>query len=165
MPRSSGGAARAALAQGPSLYSDPIGTFETICLGLGLATAIGLATGATGVEGSARGRMALLAAAIGLAVGYLASSALGGGTALGALFTAVGSAFGCAVFSDVRAGANRKGATAVLGIGFVLTGLLVAGLTVLVHFLGLLFFLAVVWLAITRSRRDSDRHAGLRVLR
>ena len=154
-----------ARAQAPSLYSDPIGAFETICLGLGLGSAIGLAAGATGVEGSARGRMALLAAVIGLVVGYMASSALGGDTLLGALVTALASAFACAVFSDVRAGANRKGATAALGVGFVLVALLIAGFSVLVPFIGLLVFLAVAWLAIVRSRRGPDRHAGLRVLR
>ena len=84
---------------------------------------------------------------------------------LGALVTALASAFACAVFSDVRAGANRKGATAALGVGFVLVALLIAGLSVLVPFIGLLVFLAVAWLAIVRSRRGPDRHAGLRVLR
>ena len=60
---------------------------------------------------------------------------------------------------------SRKGATAALGVGFVIAALVVVGFTLLVHFLGLLFFLAVVWLATVRSRRRPDRHAGLRVLR
>jgi hypothetical protein len=154
-----------ARAQAPSLYSDPIGALETISLGLGLGIAIGLAAGATGVEGSARGRMALLTAAVGLLVGYLATSALGGEVALGALFTGFAAGFGCAVFSDVRAGANRKGATAALGVAFVFVALVIAGLSLLFHYLGLIVFLAVVWLAIVRSRRRPDRHAGLRVLR
>lgn len=156
---------RAGLARAPSLYSDPIGAFETICLGLGLGTAVGLATGATGVEGSARGRMAVLSAVIGLVIGYFGASAFGGSAFLGAIITALAAAFGCAVFSDVRAGANRRGATAVLGLGFVIGALVVAGLTLLLPILGLLFLIAVVWLAVTRNRRRPEKHAGLRVLR
>jgi len=154
-----------ARARAPSLYSDPIGAFETISFGLGLGIAMGLAAGATGVEGSARGRMAVLTAGVGLPVGYLATSALGGETALGALVTFLAAAFGCAVFADVRAGANRKGATSALGVFFVFGALVIAGLSVLFHYLGLVVFLVVVWLAIVRSRRRPDRHAGLRVLR
>ena len=126
---------------------------------------MGLAAGATGVEGSARGRMCVLSAVIGLVVGYFGASALGGGAFLGAIFSALAAAFGCAVFSDVRAGANRRGATAVLGLGFVVAALVVAGLTLLLPILGLLFLIAVVWLAVTRNRRRPEKHAGLRVLR
>ena len=149
----------------PSLYSEPIGAFETICFGLGLGVAVGLATGATGVEGSARGRMVVVSAVIGLVVGYLLGSLLDGESLLAGLAAMVASALGCAVFSDVRAGANRKGATAVLGLGFVLGALVIAGLTVLLPWLGLFFLGVVVWLAVTRSRRGPEKHAGLRVLR
>ena len=149
----------------PSLYSDPIGAFETICLGLGLGVAIGLLTGATGVEGSARGRMAILAAVVGLVVGFLLGSVLGGEALLSGLAAALASAFGCAVFSDIRAGANRKGATAILGVGFVIAALVIAGLTVLLPLFGLIFLAVVVWLAVTRSRRGPEKHAGLRVLK
>ena len=149
----------------PSLYSEPIGAFETISLGLGLGLAGGLVTGATGVEGSARGRMALVSAVIGLVIGYLIGSLLDAEALIGGLAAMVAAAFGCAVFSDVRAGANRRGATGVLGLGFVIVALFVAGATVLLPWLGLFFLAVVVWLAVTRSRRDPGKHAGLRVLR
>ncbi len=154
-----------AVARTPSLYSEPIAGFETICFGLGLGIAVGLVTGATGVEGSARGRMAVVSAVIGLVIGYLLGSLLDGEALLAGLAALVASAFGCAVFSDVRAGANRRGATAILGLGFVLAALVIAGLTVLLPWLGLLFLGATVWLAVTRGRRGPEKHAGLRVLR
>lgn len=109
--------------------------------------------------------MTVLSAVIGLVIGYFAASAFGGSAFLGAIITALAAAFGCAVFSDVRAGANRRGATAVLGLGFVIGALVVAGLTLLLPILGLLFLIAVVWLAVTRNRRRPEKHAGLRVLK
>lgn len=127
--------------------------------------AVGLITGSTGVEGSARGRMTVLSAVIGLVLGYLVSSALDGDTFFGALAAAASGAFACALAADVRAGANRRGATWTLGLLFVVAAVLVAGFTLLLPLLGLVFLFALVWLAVTRIRRGPRKHAGLRVLR
>jgi len=144
-----------------------VGSLSGICLVLGIGLAIGMLTGSTGLQGSARGRMTLLAAAIGLLVGILVSgladvSALGG-----ALFGLLGATVACVVVSDVVHGAGRRegGGGGALGFMVSLAALVVVGLTVVFHYLSLLVLAALVWLAVSRRRRAQRKHAGLRVLR
>lgn len=134
---------------------------------LGIGLAIGMLTGSTGLQGAARGRMTLLAAAIGLVVGILVSgladvSALGG-----ALFGLLGAAVACVVVSDVVHGAGRRegGGGGALGFVVSLAALVVVGLTVVFHYFSLLVLAALIWLAVSRRRRAQRKHAGLRVLR
>ena len=81
-----------------------MGSFSGICFELGIGIAIGMLAGTTGTHGSARGRMTLLAGAIGLVVGFLLAGAADLSGLAGALFCAAGGVLGCVVVSDLVAG-------------------------------------------------------------
>jgi hypothetical protein len=135
-------------------------------LELGIGVAIGMLAGTTGTRGSARGRMTLLAAAIGLIVGFLLAGSADLSGILGALFCAVGAALGCIVVSDVVSGAGRReGGGGAIGFLVSLAALVVVALALLLPVLTLLVLVALVWLGIARHRRAQRKHAGLRVLR
>lgn len=127
----------------------------------GIGLAIGMLAGTTGTHGSARGRMTLLAAAIGLAAGFVVHGVVG------ALFCMLGGAVGCLVISDVVFGASRRqgGAAGALGFIVALAALLVVAVALLVPVLVLLLALALGWLGVARHRRAQRKHAGLRILR
>lgn len=128
---------------------------------LGLGIAIGMLAGTTGTHGSARGRMTLLAAVIGLIVGALLDGLLGGIACL------IGAVFACLVVSDIVAGASRRqGSTAgALAFLIALAALIVVALALLVPLAIILVVIALAWLGFTRHRRSQRKHAGLRVLR
>jgi hypothetical protein len=128
---------------------------------LGLGIAIGMVAGTTGTHGSARGRMTLLAAIIGLLVGFLLEGALGG------LLGLVGAAVACLVISDVVHGAGRREGSGSGALGFLVTlaALVVVAISLLAPVLTILVAIVLVWLGITRHRRAQRKHAGLRVLR
>lgn len=149
----------------PSFYSPGIGAFETICLAAGIGIAIGMIAGTTGLEGSARGRMAVLAAVIGLVFGYLLTSALDGTTIVGIIGTAFFAAFACAVVSGVIAGATRRGGTAALSFLTVFGAIVIAAISFVFPPFAIVPAAGLVWLAIGRRRRADRKHAGLRVLR
>jgi hypothetical protein len=149
----------------PSFYSAGIGSFETICLAAGIGISIGMVTGTTGLEGSARGRMTVLAAVIGLAFGYLAAAVFDGSLLLSLLSCALFSGFSCAVMSGVISGARRRGGTAALTFIVIGLALLITLITILLPPFAILPAGALLWLAISRNRRSDRKHAGLRVLR
>lgn len=128
---------------------------------LGIGIAIGMLAGTTGTHGSARGRMTLLAAVIGLVVGFLLDGALG------AVLALVGAAGACLIISDVVAGASRREGSAAGGLAFIvmLAALIVVAVSLLVPVLVIVVVLALLWLGISRRRRAQRKHAGLRVLR
>jgi hypothetical protein len=128
---------------------------------LGLGIAIGMVAGTTGTHGSARGRMTLLAAIIGLLVGFLLEGALGG------LLGLVGAAVACLVISDVVHGAGRREGSGSGALGFLVTlaALVVVAISLLAPVLTIVVAIVLVWLGITRHRRAQRKHAGLRVLR
>jgi len=105
--------------------------------------------------------MTLLAAVIGLVVGYLLDDALG------AVLGLVGAAGACLIISDVVAGASRREGGGAAGLAFIvmLAALIVVAISLLLPFLVILVVLALIWLAFTRHRRAQRKHAGLRVLR
>ena len=128
---------------------------------LGIGVAIGMLAGTTGTNGSARGRMTLLAAIIGLVVGYLLDGPLG------ALLCLVGATVGCLVVSDLIAGAGRREGSRAGALGFLvcLAALVVIAVSILLPVVILLVVVALLWLGISRHRRAQRKHAGLRVLR
>jgi len=133
---------------------------------LGIGIAIGMLAGTTGTRGSARGRMTILAAVIGLIAGYLLAGAADLGGLTGALFCALGAVLGCIVISDLIAGASRReGGGGALGFIVSLAALVVVAAALLLPVLTLLALLALVWLGAARHRRAKRKHAGLRVLR
>jgi len=136
-------------------------------LELGIGIAIGMLAGTTGTRGSARGRMTLLAAAIGLIVGFLLAGAADLGNLLGAIFGGLGAVLGCLVVSDLVSGAGRREGSGGGALGFIvsLAALVVVAAALLLPVLTLLAIVALVWLGVSRHRRAQRKHAGLRVLR
>ena len=127
---------------------------------LGIGIAIGMLAGTTGLHGSARGRMTLLAAVIGLAAGLLLQGPLC------ALLGAVGAIVACLVVSDVVSGAGRReGSSGALGFLIGIAALIVIAVSIVLPIAVILVLLALVWLGIARHRRAQKKHAGLRVLR
>src|ERR1044072_7964094 len=123
--------------------------------------------GTTGTRGSARGRMTLLAAAVGLIAGLLLAGASHRSTVLSGLFCLAGAAAGCVVISDVVSGATRREGGRGGGLAFLVS--LAAPVVV-----------AApprpppppprplpprLCPATPRQRRAKRKHAGLRVLR
>src|SRR3954470_7360627 len=117
--------------------------------------------GTAGTHGSARGRMTILAAVIGLVAGFLMDGAVG------ALVSAVGAALGCIVISDVVYGASRREGSGGGALAFIvaLAAVIVAVVALLLPPAVVAVVLALIWLGITRHRRAQRKHAGLRVLR
>ncbi|MBK8294013.1 MAG: hypothetical protein IPK93_04245 [Solirubrobacterales bacterium] len=151
--------------ESPSFYSPGISPFITICFAAGIGIAIGMIAGTTGLEGSARGRMAVLAAGIGFLLGYFLTSALDGTTIIGAIGTGFFAAFACAVVSGVIAGATRRGGTAALAFLTFFGAIVIAVISAFFPPFAILPAGGLIWLAIGRRRRADRKHAGLRVLR
>lgn len=128
---------------------------------LGIGIAIGMLAGTTGTHGSARGRMTILAAVIGLIAGFLLDGALGGVLAL------IGAVAACLVISDLVFGASRREGSGGGALGFLvaLAALVVVAVALLVPQAVIVIVLALAWLGISRHRRAQRKHAGLRVLR
>jgi hypothetical protein len=127
---------------------------------LGIGIAIGMLAGTTGLHGSARGRMTLLAAVIGLVAGFLFEGPLG------AVLALIGAVVGCLVISDLVSGAGRReGSAGALGFLIGLAALIVIAIAILVPILAIPVLIALVWLGVVRHRRAQKKHAGLRVLR
>lgn len=128
---------------------------------LGIGLAIGMLAGTTGTHGSARGRMTLLAAVIGLIVGFL----LDGG--LGALLGLAGAVAACIVISDLVSGAGRREGSGGAALGFfvALAAMVVLVVALVFPILVIVVLLGLVWLGVARHRRSQRKHAGLRVLR
>lgn len=127
---------------------------------LGIGVAIGMLAGTAGTHGSARGRMTVLAAVIGIVAGFLLDGAVG------ALLALVGAALACIVVSDIVYGAGRReGSGGALGFIVGLAALVVIAISLLVSPVVIVFVLGLLWLGISRHRRAQRKHAGLRVLR
>jgi hypothetical protein len=128
---------------------------------LAIGIAIGMLAGTTGTHGSARGRMTLLAAVIGLVAGFLLNGPLG------ALLALLGAVVACLVISDLVSGAARREGSGSGALGFLvsLAALVVVAIAILLPVAALLVLAALVWLAVSRRRRAQRKHAGLRVLK
>lgn len=144
-----------------------MGSLSGICLELGIGLAIGMLAGTTGTQGSARGRMTILAAAIALVIGALLSGSADVSTPAGALLCLIGAVFACLVVSDVVAAAGRRegGGAGALAFLVSLAALTVLAIAILIAPAVLLVIAALAWLAISRRRRAQRKHAGLRILR
>lgn len=144
-----------------------MGSFSGICLELGVGIAIGMLAGTTGTHGSARGRMTILAAVIGIVVGALLAGTADVSTPVGAFLCLLGAVFACIVVSDVVSAAGRREGSGSGALGFLvsLAALLVLAISILISPAALLVLAALAWLGLTRRRRAQRKHAGLRVLR
>jgi hypothetical protein len=128
---------------------------------IGIGIAIGMLAGTTGTHGSARGRMTLLAAAIGIAIGFLIAGPLG------ALLSMLGAVVACLVISDLVSGAARREGSRGGALAFMvaLAALFVIAIAILLPVLVILVLAGLAWLGFARRRRAQRKHAGLRVLR
>ncbi|HSK49441.1 MAG TPA: hypothetical protein VK889_02990 [Solirubrobacterales bacterium] len=128
---------------------------------LGIGLAIGMLAGTTGLHGSARGRMTLLAAVIGLVAGLLLFGLI---EAIGGFLGAAG---GCMAVSDIVAGAGRREGSSAGALGFLIAivAIPVAALAYFFAPIVIVIVAALAWLAFTRHRRAQRKHAGLRILR
>jgi hypothetical protein len=134
---------------------------------LGIGVAIGMLAGTTGTRGSARGRMTVLAAALGLLAGILLAGAADLGAIVAALVALLGAAVACVVISDLVSAAGRRegSGTAALGLLVSLVALVVVAAALLLPVLTLVALAGLLWLGASRHRRAQRKHAGLRVLR
>jgi hypothetical protein len=134
---------------------------------IGLGLAIGMIVGTTGLEGSARGGITLVAGFIGVAAGGIAASADDDSVLVGAIFGFLGAALACVIVSDVIAGARRRGGAGTGALGFIVVmfALAVAGISILFPPLALLPLIGLIWLGLARRRRAQRKYEGLRVLR
>jgi hypothetical protein len=128
---------------------------------LGIGIAIGMLAGTAGTHGSARGRMTVLAAVIGLIAGFLLDGIVGAGLA------AAGAALACIVISDVVYGASRREGSGGGALAFIvsLAALIVIAVALLIAPVVIVVVVALLWLGVARHRRAQRKHAGLRVLR
>jgi hypothetical protein len=140
--------------------------FYATCQGIGLAVAAGTFAGASGRRGTVG---ALLAVPSAIGGGILFAVSLSNrdhpawpGVPLGILIALL--AFG--VVSAVVAGAQaRAKGSSSIGLLVAAVALVVAVLSVFVEPVGLVAFLALLWLASARRRRAQRKYEGLRVLR
>jgi hypothetical protein len=110
--------------------------------------------------------MTLLAAAIGLIVGFLLAGSADLSGPLGAVFCLLGAIVGCVVISDVVSGAaRREGRGGGLAFLVSLAAMIVVAVALLLPVATLLAIAGLVWLGASRHRRAQRKHAGLRVLR
>jgi lysylphosphatidylglycerol synthetase-like protein (DUF2156 family) len=141
--------------------------FLALCQGIGLSVAAGTFAGASGRRGTI-GVLLAAPAAIGAAILFAVSLSnrdhpAWPGVPLGIVIAIF--AFG--VVSAVVAGAQARarGASSI-GLIVAAAALAMAALTALVwEPLGLLFLLALLWLASARRRQAQRKYEGLRVLR
>jgi cytochrome bd-type quinol oxidase subunit 2 len=134
---------------------------------VGLGLAIGMIVGTTGLEGSARGGITLVAGFVGLAAGAIAASADDDSVLVGAVFGFLGAALACVIVSDVIAGARRRRGAGTGALGFIVAmfALAIAGATILFPPFVLIPLIGLIWLGLARRRRAQRKYEGLRVLR
>lgn len=144
-----------------------MGSLSGICLELGIGIAIGMLAGTTGLHGSARGRMTILAGVIGLVVGFLLAGSADVSGPVGAIFCLAGAVFACIVVSDIVSGAGRREGSGTAALGFLvsLAALVVVAIAILLAPAVVAVLAALAWLGVSRRRRAQRKHAGLRVLR
>jgi hypothetical protein len=140
--------------------------FLATCQGIGLAVAAGTFAGASGrrdMIGFLLAAMAAVAGAVLFAISlHNRDHPAWPGVPLGIIIAVI--SFG--VVSAVVAGAQAR-ARGASSVGMIVAGvaLVVAVLSIFVEPLGLVFLLALLWLASARRRRAQRKYEGLRVLR
>ena len=144
-----------------------MGSLSDICFVLGIGVATGMLAGTTGTHGAARGRMTLLAGAIGLVVGALLAGAADLDLPVSAIFCLLGAVVACVVVSELVGAAGRREGSGTGALAFLvsLAALIVLAISIVFAPLVLLALAALVWVGISRHRRARRKHAGLRVLR
>jgi lysylphosphatidylglycerol synthetase-like protein (DUF2156 family) len=141
--------------------------FLATCQGIGLAIAAGTFAGASGRRGTI-GVFLAIPAAIGAAILFGVSLSnrdhpAWPGWPLGIILAIL--AFGVVSSVVASAQARARGASSVGAIVAAIAVVIAVLSTFVWEPLGLLFLLALLWLASARRRRAESKHEGLRVLR
>jgi phosphotransferase system glucose/maltose/N-acetylglucosamine-specific IIC component len=151
--------------------------FLAICQALGLGLAVGALLGAFGPGGRQIRLVALVAAALGAALGALTVSALVPADLLnhdddqsvlaGILVGAAAGWLGATVVASVVAGALRRSSGDAAGLTslVVIASLALAGLAIIVPPVSLVVVVGLAWLALARRSRADRKYEGLRILR
>lgn len=140
----------------------------TILLGIGIGIAVGTGAASTGTISDLRSPAAvvgvLLAAAVAAIVGLVRDESI----ALAAAGGVIGGTLAVAVLGGFVQGAQRraaaKGLVAGLALWLSLFELVVIGATLLWPPIAVLPLLGLIWLAISRRRREPRKYKGLRSL-
>lgn len=141
--------------------------FLAICQGVGLATAAGMLAGCLAYEGPEKRFLIALAAAAGGAL-FAASLTSGTDTRWPGIFAGVPiGAFAMLVTHSVVAGASQRAEASSTSVSLIVGAgaLLLALVSLFVSPLALTVVGGLVWLGISRRRREARKHEGLRVLR
>jgi hypothetical protein len=150
-----------------SLSTATVDLFLAICQGVGLATAAGMLAGSLAHEGPERPFLIALAAAAG-AVLFAASLTSGTDTRWpGILAGAPIGALAMLVTHSVVAGASQRAEGGAVAVSLMVAGaaLVLALVALFLSPLALLAVAGLVWLGLSRRRREARKHEGLRVLR
>lgn len=141
--------------------------FLAICQGVGLATAAGMLAGSLALEGPEKRFLIVLAAAAGAAL-FAASLTSGTDTRWPGIFIGAPiGAFAMLVTHSVVAGARQRAEASSTTVSLIVAAaaLLLALVAVFLSPLALILVGGLVWLGISRRRREARKHEGLRVLR
>jgi chromate transport protein ChrA len=141
--------------------------FLAICQGVGLATAAGMLAGCLAREGPEKRYLIILAAAAGAAL-FAASLTSGTDTRWPGIFIGAPiGAFAMLVTNSVVAGASQRAEASSTTVSLIVGGaaLLLALVSLFLSPLALILVGGLVWLGISRRRREARKHEGLRVLR
>lgn len=141
--------------------------FLAICQGVGLATAAGMLAGSLAHEGPEKPFLVALAAAAGAAL-FAASLTSGTDTRWPGIFLGAPlGAFAMLVTHSVVAGASQRAEASNAALSMTVGGaaLVLAVVALFLSPLALLAVAALVWLGVSRRRREGRKHEGLRVLR
>ena len=140
----------------------------TILLGAGFGIAVGTGFAATGTVGDLRSSVALIAVLAAVAIAAVIGIIRDESIALAAAGGVIGATIALAALGGFVQAARRraaaKGAAAGLALWLSLFELVVIAMALLWSPLVVLPLLALIWLALSRRRREPRKYKGLRSL-
>ena len=140
-------------------------SFFTLCLGIGIGVGAGTLGAASGRCKGLVSPVGIAAIVIGIAAAVLIADARADSLILAGLGALAGGLVAVSTLGGfVIAAGRRAGGGAGLALWVALFGLAVAGLSLLWAPLALPAFIALIWLGISRRRREPRKYKGLRSL-
>lgn len=143
--------------------------FLAICQGIGLAIAAGALAGSLAYEGPNRWGLLALSGAAGGALFAASLSSETDAAWIGVIFGAPLAIFAMTITDSVVTGARQRAEADPTAVSLMVAG--AALVLALISILGPLAILspiiggALLWLGLSRRRRETRKHEGLRVLR
>ncbi len=137
----------------------------TLLMGLGLGIAIGAAVAATGRVAAPTTLLGLLAMGLGLAAGAGLAAAGDDSLPAGLIGGLAGSILAIAVLGGFVAAAGRRaGSVGGLAVWILPIAVVIAALSYLFPPLAVLPLVGLIWLGVSRRRREPRKYKGLRSL-